>query len=148
VFGHQPIYNSGHHRDDANERRTRSLVEEPLLRACGVHLYLAGHAHHQEHVTATGFEHVIQGAAGKSKGSNRQPKLPGVTQRHFSGEFGFAILEIDAETLRLNFYDVFNTKEKGDTVEAPRPEDIFASYSWCGSRDDVGKPSSSPRPCR
>ena len=148
AFGHQPIYNSGQHRDDASERRTRSLVEEPLIRACGVHVYLAGHGHHQEHVTATGFEHVIQGAAGKSKGSNRHPKFPGVAQRHFSSEFGFAVLEIDAENLRLDFYDVFNTREKADTVEAPGPEDIFASYSWCGTRADVGKPSSPPRPCR
>ena len=75
AFGHQPIYNSGHHRDDANERRTRTLLEAPLIRACGVHLYLADHAHHQEHVTATGFEHVIQGAAGKSNGRNRSPNV-------------------------------------------------------------------------
>lgn len=148
AFGHNPIYNSGHHQDDANEKRTRSLLEHPLIRECGVHVYLAGHAHHQEHVTATGFEHIIQGAAGKSKGSNRHPKFPGVSQRHFSTEFGFAVVEIDAENLRFEFYDVFNTKEKGKTVEAPGPEDIFASYSWCGTRENVGVPSSPPRPCR
>jgi tartrate-resistant acid phosphatase type 5 len=148
VFGHHPLYNSGHHRDDANERRTRALVEGPLLRACGVHLYLAGHAHHQEHVTVSSFEHIIQASAGKSKGSNREPKFPGVSQRHFSDEFGFAVLEVDAENLRIDFYDVFNTRERADWAETPGPEDIFASYSWCGTRDDVGKPSSPPRPCR
>lgn len=148
VFGHQPIYNSGHHRNDANERRTRTMIERPLLQSCGVHVYLAGHAHHQEHLTATGFEHILQGAAGKSKGRNRSPKFPGVVQRHFSAEFGFALIEIDARNLRVDFYDVFNTKESAKTVEAPGPEDIFASHSWCGTRDDVGKPSSPPRPCR
>ena len=148
VFGHQPIYNSGHHRDDMNERRTRALLEEPLIRACGVHVYFAGHAHHQEHVTAVGFEHVIQASAGKSKGGNRNPKFPGVSQRHFSREFGFAVIEIDAVDLRLDFYDVFNTKETAKTVDSPGPEDIFVSYSWCGTRDDIGNPSSPPRPCR
>ncbi len=148
AFGHQPIYNSGHHQNDANERRTRTLLETPLIRECGVHLYVSGHAHHQEHVTATGFEHIIQGAAARTKGRNRGPNLPGVSQRHFSSEFGFAVLEVDARNLRLEFYDVYNTKETGTTVEAPGPEDIFASYSWCGTRDDIGNPSSSPRPCR
>lgn len=148
AFGHQPIYNSGHHRDDTNERRARTILGDPLLRECGVHLYLAGHAHHQEHVTANGFEHVIQGAAGKSKGRNRGPKLPDVSQRHFSDEFGFAVLEVDARNLRLEFYDVFNTQEKGKTVEAPGPEDIFASYSWCGTREQIGDPASPPQPCR
>jgi hypothetical protein len=148
AFGHQPIYNSGHHQGDANEQRTRALLEAPLIRECGVHLYLSGHAHHQEHATATGFEHIIQGAAGKTKGRNRQPKFPSVSQRHFSTEFGFAVLEVDARNLRIEFYDVFDTHEKSDTVEAPGPEDIFASYTWCGTRDDIGKPSSPPRPCR
>lgn len=148
AFGHQPIYNSGHHKGDANERRTRALLEVPLIRQCGVHLYVSGHAHHQEHLTATGFEQIIQGAAGKTKGSNRGPELHGVTQRHFSTEFGFAVLEVDPTNLRIEFYDVFDTKEKSDTVEAPGPEDIFASYTWCGTRDDIGDPSSPSRPCR
>jgi hypothetical protein len=99
-------------------------------------------------VTATGFEQIIQGAAARTKGRNRGPKFPGLSQRHFSGEFGFAVIEVDARDLRIDFYDVFDTKEKRDTVEAPGPEDIFASYSWCGTRENVGKPSSPPRPCR
>ena len=61
LFGHNPVYNSGHHRNDGQERRTRATVEQPLILACGIDLYLAGHAHHQEHLTARGFEQVIQG---------------------------------------------------------------------------------------
>ena len=147
VFGHQPVYNNGHHQDNANERRVRALLEKPLFRECGVHLYVAGHAHHQEHITAEGFEQVIQGASAKSKGRNKGPKLTRTTQRHFSREFGFAILEVDPVRLRLDFYDVLGTREKGDVV-APGPEDIFRSYSWCGARGDVGKPGSPARPCR
>jgi len=147
AFGHQPVYNSGHHAGDTNERRVRALIDQPLLRECGVHFYLAGHAHHQEHVSAPGYEHVIQGAASKSKGSNRMPRFPDVTQRHFSREFGFAIIEVDARQLRLHFYDVFDTKEGGE-LTAPGPEDIFESYSWCGTRSDVGQPGGPARPCR
>ena len=146
VFGHQPVYNNGHHQDNANERRVRALLEKPLFRECGVHFYVAGHAHHQEHITAEGFEQVIQGASAKSKGRNKSPKLTRTTQRHFSREFGFAILEVDPVRLRLDFYDILGTREKGDVV-APGPEDIFRSYSWCGARGDVGKPGSPARPC-
>lgn len=147
VFGHQPVHNNGHHQNDANERRVRALLEAPLFRECGVHLYASGHAHHQEHVTANGFEQIIQGASAKSKGRNKSPAITRTTQRHFSREFGFAILEIDPDRLRLDFYDVLGTREKGEVVP-PGPEDIFRSYSWCGTRDDIGKPASPARACR
>ncbi len=146
VFGHQPVYNNGHHQNNANERRVRARLEKPLFEECGVHLYVAGHAHHQEHITAEGFEQVIQGASAKSKGRNKSPKLTSTTQRHFSREFGFEILEVDPVRLRLDFYDVLGTREKGEVV-APGPEDIFRSYSWCGGRGDVGNPASPARPC-
>ncbi len=146
VFGHQPVYNSGHHANDGNEQRARALLAEPLFQECGVHFYFSGHAHHQEHLTAPGFEQVIQGAAAKSKGRNKS-RMSRVTQRHFSREFGFAIVEIDPDELRLHFYDVFDTTQSGE-LRSPGPEDIFESYSWCGSRDDIGDPSSPARPCR
>ena len=140
VFGHQPAYNSGHHRGDSKEERTRSLIEKPLFRECGVHVYLAGHAHHQEHLTAQGFEQVIQGAAGKSKGKNNPPKQPSLTQRHFSRNFGFAVVELDPTRIRMDFYDVLNTKEKARVVTPPTAEDIVLAYSWCGTREGIGRP--------
>ena len=146
VFGHQPVHNSGHHRGDANERRVRALLEEPLLKRCGVHLYLSGHAHHQEHLTADGYEQVVSGAAGKSKGRNKGPQAAGVVQRHFSREFGFAVLELEPATLRLRFYDVLGTREKGDLF-APRSEDVFESYKFCATRETIGAPGSAPSPC-
>lgn len=144
AFGHQPIYNSGHHRDDSNERRTRSLLENPLFRECGVHMYFAGHAHHQEHLTASGFEQVIQGAAGKSKGKNRPPKEPSLNQRHFSKTFGFAIVEIDPNRVGMDFYDVLNTREKAKDFSPPTPDEIVLSYSWCATQDEVGRPDLEP----
>ena len=148
VFGHQPVYNSGHHRGDSKEERTKSLIENPLIRECGVHVYLAGHAHHQEHLTAQGFEQVVQGAAGKSKGKNNPPKQPSLVQRHFSRNFGFAVVEIDPQRIRMDFYDVLNTKEKASSFDPPTPEDIDLAYSWCSTREGIGQPEVNPEGCR
>ena len=147
LFGHNPVYNSGHHRNDGNEQRTRALIEQPLIMECGVHFYLAGHAHHQEHLTARGFEQVIQGAAGKSKGRNNPRREPHVQQRFFSGTFGFAVLRLDPTQARLDFYDVLNTREKARSLVAPQPDEVVLSYSWCGRRDQVGRPDQTPSPC-
>ena len=147
LFGHNPVYNSGHHRNDSNEQRTRGLIEQSLLLECGVHVYFAGHAHHQEHLTARGFEQVIQGAAGKSKGSNGYRPRSTLRQRFFSKTFGFAVVDVDSERLRIDFYDVLNTREKGGPTGPPAPDEIVRSYSWCGTRDDVGRANDSPPPC-
>ena len=146
LFGHQPLYNSGHHSNDGDERRTRALLE-PLITECGVHLYLAGHAHHQEHLTVRGFEQVIQGAAGKSKGNNNRRREPHVQQRFFSKTFGFAVIDIDPQSIRLDYYDVLNTREKADRVVAATPDEIVLSYSWCGGRDSIGQPDTPAAPC-
>jgi len=147
VFGHQPVYNSGHHRGDSQEQRTRALLETPLFRECGVHVYFAGHAHHQEQLTAPGFEQIIQGAAARTTGSNHPPRLPSLRQRHFSQSFGFAVVEIDPARMRIDFYDVLDTREKADEVTMPRPEEIVLAYSWCGTRGDIGRPETNPEPC-
>ncbi|MCH7803644.1 MAG: metallophosphoesterase [Acidobacteria bacterium] len=147
VFGHQPVYNSGHHRGDANERRTRALVEGPLFRECDVHVYLAGHAHHQEHLTARGFEQVVQGAAGKSKGRNRPPQGPFLRQRHFSRHFGFSVLEVNPDRIRLDFYDVLNTRESGRGFTPPVEGEIVLGHSWCGTREQIGRPEFDAPPC-
>jgi len=146
AFGHYPVYNSGHHGEDANERRVRALLQ-PVFRECGVHAYFAGHAHHQEHLTASGFEQFIQGAAGKSKGSNDPPTGPGLRQRFFSRTFGFAVVELDAAEMRTDFYDVLNTKESASSWAPPGADEIVMSYSWCASRDEVGRPEREAGPC-
>ena len=147
AFGHQPVYNSGHHRGDSQEQRTRALLETPLFRECGVQVYLAGHAHHQEHLTAQGFEQIIQGAAARTKGSSNPPDSPTVQQRYFSQNFGFAVVEIDPMRIQFDFYDVLNTREKASEVTTPRPEEIVLAYSWCGAKQDIGQPNVSPVPC-
>lgn len=145
AFGHQPVFNSGHHRGDANERRARALLA-PVFRECGVQLYLAGHAHHQEHLTAPGFEQIIQGAAAKIDGPSRPRPQTLVRQRHYAKAFGFAIVDVDPSRLRLDFYDVVNTRESGAFV-APRPNDIVLRYSWCATPNDVGRPDEVAQAC-
>lgn len=146
MFGHQPVYNSGHHRNDGDERRARAMLE-PMLEECGVHVYLAGHAHHQEHLTVRGFEQVIQGAAGKSKGSNNPRREAHVSQRFFSKTFGFAVITLDPERMRIDFYDVLDTKEKANRVVTPTSDDVVMSYSWCATRDEIGRPDTEASPC-
>ena len=68
-----------------------------MILECVVHLYLSGHAHHQEHLTARGFEQVIQGAAARSKGGNNPRDEPHVRQRFFSRTFGFALVTVDPD---------------------------------------------------
>ena len=148
LFGHHPVYNSGHHRNDGQERRTRALVERPLILECGIHLYLSGHAHHQEHLTASGFEQVIQGAAARSKGGNNPRDEPHVRQRFFSRTFGFALVTVDPVRLRLDFYDVLNTREKAPAVVLPTPDEVVLSYSWCGTREEIGQPARDATPCQ
>jgi len=146
VFGHNPVYNSGHHRGDGNERQTRAMLEVPLFQACGVHAYFAGHAHHQEHLTATGFEQVIQGAGARITGSNRPSSSTPTQQRFFSRTFGFAIVEVDVDRIRMDFYDVENTREKG-TFTPPTQDEIVRTYSWCGTRADIGRPDHTAPAC-
>ena len=147
LFGHHPIYSSGHYRNDGQERLTRALIEIPLIAACGVHVYFAGHAHHQEHLTAPGFEQIIQGSAGKTNGSNRSHEDARMRQRYFSRTFGFAIATVDPGRLRIDFYDVLNTREKADEVVLLADSDVVRTCSWCGARTEIGRPDASPPPC-
>ena len=147
LFGHQPLYNSGHHRNDGQERRTRALVEQPLILECRIHVYMSGHAQHQEHLTARGFEQVIQGAVARSKGSNNPRDEPYVQQRFFSRTFGFVLVMVDPVRLRLDFYDVLNTREKVSDVVFPSPDEVVLTYSWSGPREEIGQPPREVTPC-
>lgn len=146
AFGHQPLYNSGHHGGGGDERRARALLE-PLFRECGVHVYFSGHSHHQEHLTAPGFEQVIQGAAGKSKSGNDPPSGAGLRQRFFARTFGFGVVEVDRQRLRMDFYDVLDTAEKARSWVPPGPDEIVNSYSWCATREDIGRADRTTAPC-
>ena len=50
-------------------------------------------------------------------------------QRYFSRTFGFAIATVDPDRLRIDFYDVLNTREKADDVVLPTDSDVVRAYS-------------------
>jgi hypothetical protein len=105
LFGHHPIYSSGKH---ANRRGVLPVLERlvvPLIEACGVHLYLAGHDHHQEHLRAPAFDQVVQGAAAKLHPLRSIAGRPaGVRTLGAAALPGFAILDASAERLELRFF--------------------------------------------
>ena len=69
-------------------------------------------------------------------------------QRFFSRTFGFALLTVDPVRLRLDFYDVLSTRETASEVVVPTPDEVTLSYSWCGTRDEIGRPSRETPPCQ
>ena len=60
---------------------------------------------------------------------------------------GFALVELDPTRIRMDFYDVLNTKEKARVVTPPTAEDIVLAYSWCGTREGIGRPDLSLEGC-
>jgi len=106
LIGHHPLYSSGWHGNARGEYpKMIDPLLEPLLEACGVHFYLSGHDHHQEHLSAPGFEQIVQGAAGKLRDVNRiARRSPGVEQLGAASLFGFALLEATAERLEVRFF--------------------------------------------
>ncbi len=44
------------------------------------------------------------------------------------------------ERIRLDFYDVLNTRENGQDFTPPAEEEIVLAHSWCGTREEIGRP--------
>ena len=103
LFGHHPLYSSGVHGDAKRMQRA-----QPIIKKCGINLVLAGHDHHQEHLTGHGFEMIIQGAAAKLR-TVEINDLPSTlrVQNFAAAKLGFAILTVDEKNLKMKFY---NTK--------------------------------------
>jgi len=105
LFGHHPLYSSGRHadREGAHPRMIERLA--PLLAECGVHVYFAGHDHHQEHLSAPGFEQIVQGAAAELRRVRPvQNRPPGVESVFAASRLGFALVEIDPHRMEIRFF--------------------------------------------
>jgi hypothetical protein len=105
-MGHHPLYSSGWH---SNMRGDAPKLMEPLLgpliEACGVHFYLSGHDHHQEHISAPAVEQIVQGAAGKLRPISRiGQRADGVEQLAVGVVFGFALLEVTPQKLEVRYF--------------------------------------------
>jgi hypothetical protein len=98
VYGHHPIRSSGRYGDDP--RMVEALL--PVLQAGGADLYLAGHDHHMEHLRAEDDVHLVIVGSG---GAGLRPVEPGPNSIFARSAHGFAILEIDPDSLTVRFVD-------------------------------------------
>ncbi len=90
---------------------------------------------------------MVQGAASRVKGRNRPPLGSFLRQRHFSRHFGFSVIEVNPERIRLDFYDVLNTRENVQDFTPPEEGEIVLAHSWCGTREEIGRPEFEASPC-
>ena len=113
LLGHHPVYSSGFHGKTTGELPAiKSKLLEPLIERCGVQFYFAGHDHDQQHLSAPGFEQVVQGAAAKLRRLRAaRERDPEVRRMAAESAYGFALLEVTAERLVLRFYG--ESEERG-----------------------------------
>jgi hypothetical protein len=104
LVGHHFVYSSGSRHGAKSGQLAADL--EPLIRDCGVQLYLSGHDHHQEllRVETEGktYYQVVQGAGGGHR--SLRPPPQGAAQEFVRAELGFSIIEATRDRLRVAFY--------------------------------------------
>src|SRR2546430_14542687 len=62
VFGHYPTRSTGAEGDGGSEFVRGALGH--LIRTCNIHVYFAGHDHHQAHLDRGWYQEIIEGAGG------------------------------------------------------------------------------------
>lgn len=96
VYAHHPIYSHGRHED--NPTLIARLL--PVLRD-RADVYLAGHDHDMQHLKPEGKLHFfVAGSGGKLR-----PIEPGPRSLFAKSSLGFAVLEVSADSLRVQFID-------------------------------------------
>lgn len=95
VYGHHPIYSAGTHSD--SPRLINQLL--PVLRG-RADLYVAGHDHDMQHLTAEAGVHFF--VAGGGGAGLRIPK-PGARSVYARDVHGFAVLEAARDTVTVRF---------------------------------------------
>jgi tartrate-resistant acid phosphatase type 5 len=110
VVGHHPVISSGYHgyfpRDEV--KRMRELI--PSLREAHADLYICGHDHHLELIRGR-MLHLISGA-GSSPVLPIKLRATTIFPPEIRRErIGFAVVEIDARSIRVRFYDAKGTAQ-------------------------------------
>jgi len=124
AFGHHPIYSGGLHGTASGlyhklkrlirvEKKPASPgvfaepreILEPFIRECGVQAYFSGHDHNQELIQAADFLQIVQGAAGKGLREVKDTSADGRRSLSRSSEYGFAIVDLTPERMRIRFFD-------------------------------------------
>ena len=116
LFGHYPTRSTG-----AEGHRASWFVRsalEYLIRQCHIHVYFAGHDHHQAHLDSGLYQEIIEGAGG----AELSPVRIGDPQQHFgSATHGFAWVRVTAERLVIRLYDVQQTVLYAWEMPGPSP---------------------------
>jgi tartrate-resistant acid phosphatase type 5 len=116
LFGHYPTRSTG-----AEGHRASWFVRdtlEDLIRQCHIHVYFAGHDHHQAHLDRGFYQEIIEGAGG----AGLAPVRVGDPQQRFgSATHGFAWVRVTAERLVIRFYDVQQTVLYAWEMARPSP---------------------------
>lgn len=105
VYGHHPVYSTGDHQD--NPPMIREIL--PILKQ-RANVYLAGHDHDMQYLKPEdGVHFFVSGAGGHGKralGADPQNRrIWGV-----GNALGFSVLEADATSLTMSFFDETNTR--------------------------------------
>jgi tartrate-resistant acid phosphatase type 5 len=97
VYGHHPIYSAGAHED--SQRLINQLL--PVLKG-RADVFLAGHDHDLQHLKPEGALHFFIAGGG---GANVRPVKPHPRTLFAKNSYGFAVIEADAERLKVRFVD-------------------------------------------
>jgi len=89
VMGHHPVYSAGHHGGD----KTMKKKLDPIMRENGVHIYLAGHDHSQQHIACNNLNYIVSGAGCKQSRCTTND-YPEESMKKYLKEEGFASLKI------------------------------------------------------
>jgi hypothetical protein len=116
LFGHYPTRSTG-----AEGHRASWFVRgtlEHLIRQCHIHVYFAGHDHHQAHLDGDFYQEIIEGAGGAELAAVQggHPQL-----RFGSATHGFAWVRVTAERLAIRLYDVQPTVLYAWEMARPTP---------------------------
>jgi hypothetical protein len=104
LFGHYPTHSTGGKAQSASWFVRGAL--ESLIRTCNIHVYFAGHDHHQAHLDLGWYQEIIQGAGG----AGLTPILGEAPQQRFGrATHGFAWVRVTPEQFIVRFYDADQT---------------------------------------
>jgi 3',5'-cyclic AMP phosphodiesterase CpdA len=94
VFGHHPVYASGHYGSSANFIKTFT----PLFQKYGVQLYINGHEHHYERTRAiNGTAYLICGA-----GAGNRPVGRSEWTEYSTSNLSFAAYDVFADRIEIS----------------------------------------------
>lgn len=135
VIGHHPLRSGSTFHGDTPALRDRV---EPVLHQFGVHAYLCGHEHDQQHLVHDGLHHVISGA-----GSEHRPTDAGPLTRFCRSGLGFAVVTLHATVMELRFCEADGTVCYETRIDREAPVASLPSDGTVGTapKRDAVQPS-------